>query len=379
MTGKKKYCVVLVITILLAITVVCLLFYIRSREQEQATILNAPVSEESTVPAAPSGNDAILDTQSFKKDGPYTIGFSNISLANTWRVQMANELTAEAERQGVDLIIRDASDSPAQQEADIQELIDLQVDALLVAPDSPIATSHLTKQAIESGIPVIIISTRIQGEDSYTAYIGVDDYEFGYISATWFLEQLDGKGDIIIISGMEGNQITNDRHQAWLDVLHSLPDHGDNINVLETYYSEWSYDQGREIMQDALSKYDKIDGVFSHGGALSQGAIEVMLENGYELVPITGESNNGFLKLWTTLRPTGFSSIAPGYPTWIAAEGLRSAIAILQGESVAKFNILPCTAITDDTLAKYTRQDLSDDFWVISSLTEEQLQYWYGK
>lgn len=379
---KKSYPIFIIILVTL-VAIVCYLLFRNaelSRELAQAaqSVGEADASEETDAQdSLASGDSSILDTSEFKKEGPYTIGFSNISMVNTWRVQFVRELEVEAEHQNVELIMKDAHGDPDKQVEDIQALLDLGIDALLLSPDSPLHTNEITNRAVDMGIPVIVLSTRIQGEENFTSYIGVDDYEFGYLSATWFVEQIGGRGNVIIIAGMEGTQITFDRHRAWLDVLATLPDKGENINVLEMYSSGWAYEQGREAMTDALSKYDNIDGIFSHGGALAQGAIEVMQEAGRDLVPITGESNNGFLKLWQELKPQGFSSVAPGYPTWLAAEGLRTALSILKGNAVAKYNIIPCTAITDDTLAKYVRTDLSDDYWVISGLTEEELERWY--
>ena len=39
-----------------------------------------------------------VDTSKFKKKPPYTIGFSNHSVVNSWRIQMVRELQAEADR-----------------------------------------------------------------------------------------------------------------------------------------------------------------------------------------------------------------------------------------------------------------------------------------
>ena len=43
----------------------------------------------------------MVDTAKWKKKAPWTIGFSNISVVNTWRVQMVKE----AANRGVDLIV----------------------------------------------------------------------------------------------------------------------------------------------------------------------------------------------------------------------------------------------------------------------------------
>jgi ribose transport system substrate-binding protein len=320
-----------------------------------------------------------VDTSGFKKDGPYKIGFSNIDVSNTWRVQMVYELDAEAERQGIELIKADAGGDINKQISDIQDLLAQDIDALLVAPNSPTATNAVTKKAIQSGIPVITFSSSVEGDDAYTAYIGVDDYSFGKASSEFILDAIGGKGKVIVLSGMAGNQITADRTQAWEDALAALPDKGENVEVLAEYFTDWDYAKGKQAMETALAAYPEFDAVFSHGGAVAQGAIEAMQAAGHELVPITGETNNGFLKLWKEMKPDGFESVGPGYPSWISGEALRTALKCLNGEEVDKNFILESVIVTQDTVDDYARTDLSDSYWGMSALPESMLQELYGE
>ena len=320
-----------------------------------------------------------VDTTEFKKDGPYKIGFSNFSVDNTWRVQMVTELEEEAKRQGIELYEADAGGDISKQISDIQDLLAKGIDALLLAPNSPTATNVVTKQAIAQGIPVITFSSQIEDETAYTAYIGCDDYDFGKVSAEFLLDKIGGKGKVVVLSGMAGNDITAQRTQAWEDALAALPDGGAGIEVLAEYFTDWDYAKGKQAMETALAAYPEIDAVFSHGGAVAQGAIEAMQAAGRDLVPITGETNNGFLKMWLNLKPEGFESVGPGYPSWIGGEALRIALKCLQGEEVDKSLILENSVVTQDTVEEYARPDLSDSYWGMSALPESLLQELYGE
>ena len=83
---------------------------------------------------------------------------------------------------------------------------------------------------------------------------------------------------------------------------------------------------------------------------------------------MTGEDNNGFLKLWKELAPQGFKGIAASEPTWISGEALKLALAALKGEPIQKSTIAPVPTITDETLDQYVRPDLSDAYWTNSKL-----------
>jgi ABC-type sugar transport system substrate-binding protein len=64
----------------------------------------------------------------------YTIGLSNFSLGNSWRVQMVAEAQYAAKNNPMvkDLIVTEADNSVEKQIADIEDLITKKVDAILI-------------------------------------------------------------------------------------------------------------------------------------------------------------------------------------------------------------------------------------------------------
>lgn len=307
----------------------------------------------------------------------YKIGFSNISVVNTWRVQMVRELEAEAKRQGVELYITDAGGDVTKQISDVQDLMTRGIDALLITPATPTSANQIMKKAMDSGIPVITFNSSADCDDCYTASIQTDQTEFGYVISKWLLQKINGKGNIIVLNGIAGNSISAEREAGLKKAMEELPDGGAGINILATYHADWAYDKGKQAMEQALAAYPEIDAVWSQGGAMSQGAIEAMEAAGRPLVPITGEDNNGFLKLWKSKQAAGMTSIAASDPTWTSAEALRIALKILNGEEVVKDQYIPVPTIIDATLDQYARPDLSDAFWNNTQLPEEDLIQYY--
>lgn len=309
----------------------------------------------------------------------YKIGFSNISVVNTWRVQMVRELEAEAKRQGVELYITDAGGDVTKQISDVQDLMTRGIDALLITPGTPTSANQVMKKALDSGIPVIVFNSAADCDDCYTASIATDQTEYGYVISKWLLDKIGGKGNIIVLNGIAGNSISADREAGLHKAMAELPDGGAEINILATYHADWAYDKGKQAMEQALAAYPEIDAVWSQGGAMSQGAIEAMEAAGRPLVPITGEDNNGFMKLWKSKQADGMTSIAASDPTWTSAEALRIALKILNGEEVPKDQFIPVPTIVDATLDEYVRMDLSDAFWNNTELSEEELLEYYAE
>ena len=321
----------------------------------------------------PAEEPEMVDTTQYEKEGPYKIGFSNISVVNSWRVQMVEELKHEAalHPEVAELFITDAGGDINKQIADIEDLLAKGIDALLVTPASPSALVPVIEEAYESGIPVIVFNSALDG-DQYTAFIGTDEVEFGYIGGKWLAEALGGKGKIIALSGIAGNSITEDRwkgaNAAW---------EGTEIEVLGREFADWALDKGKIASENLLAAHPEIDGVWSGGGAMTQGAMEAFLAAGRPLVPMSGEDNTGFLKLWLNLKDEGFKGVAPSEPTWVSGEALRAALKALNGEPIAREYYIPVVPITDLDLVDFVQPMKPDSLWANTRLSAAALDEQY--
>ncbi|MCL4396668.1 MAG: ABC transporter substrate-binding protein [Chloroflexi bacterium] len=338
----------------------------------------APAPAQATAAPAATTAQEMVDTTKFKKAGPYKIGFSNISVVNSWRVQMVRELQYEATQHSdiSQLYVTDAGGDVNKQIADIEDLLTKGVDALLVTPASPDAIVPVVQKALSQGVPVVVFNSSLTGHPE-TAYVATDEVDFGYVIAKWLMQQLNCQGKIIALDGIAGNSITNDRFAGLQKAINACPDPS-KIDILSRDPADWAFDKGKIAAEKDLAAYPNIDGVWSQGGAMTQGAMEAFVAANRPLVPMTGEDNNGFLKLWKQLQPKGFKGIAASEPTWLSAEALKTALDILGGKPVAKSNIIPVPTITDETLGKYVRPDLSDDYWANSHLPAALATQYYG-
>ncbi|MGI6152706.1 MAG: ABC transporter substrate-binding protein [Christensenellaceae bacterium] len=351
----------------------------------------APAESESAAPAPEASSEApeaaegdaseeMVDTTEFKMEDTSkspVIGFSDISIANAWRQQMSYELKNHAEELGITLHVTDAGDDQAKQVSDIQDLIAKGIDGLLVSPGSTTATSAVQKQALAQGIPVVLINAEVEDPTAYTGYVSVNYMDQGYQSAKWLFNQMGGEGNVIMLNGMAGTSTDMLNQDGFRKAMEELPDGGEKINILASYDADWAYDKGKQATEQALAAYPDIDGVWTQGGAMAQGAIEAFQAAGRELVPVTGEDNNGFLKLWKQLQPEGFTSIAVSDPTYQGVEALDAVLAALKGEPILKKNYIPTPTITDDTLDEYVRMDYSDAYFCNSTLPKEVADQYY--
>lgn len=318
-------------------------------------------------------SDEMVDTTAFKKAPPYTIGFVTIFQANTWAVQFTRELIEEAKQAGdliEEVIHLDAQGEIPNFISALEDLIAKGVDAIVIDPISPTALGGVLEMAKNKGIPVIAASSQIPS-DQVTSWVGRNDSEFGRVTATWLVEKVGFQGNIIALSGIAGNPISEERWRGAKEVFDQHP----GIKVLTRQFAEWGFAQGKSTVASLLPAYPQIDGVWSGGGAMTQGAMQAFQDAGRDLVPMVGEANNGFLLDWIKASDQGFESIAFNNPTNHTAIALRLALKALQGEPIPA--VVDATAPYLLTLAdakRYARPDLADGYWMGTSLSNEVLE-----
>lgn len=318
-------------------------------------------------------NKSAMKTEGFTytsepvSEPPYTIGISNYSLVNSWRVQMMEEARYSVEQNShliEEVFVTNAQGSISKQISDIEDLITKGVDAICVTAISPKALVPVVEKAMDKGIVVVDFSQTVNTEKT-TSSVVIDQKEFGRVGAEWLVEDLDGEGKIIVFNGVKGTSTSQYRWQGAKEVFDDYPD----IEVLQQVNADWAYSKAKSAMEDILPSYPEIDGIWSQGGAMTQAAIDAFVARGRPLVPMTGEDNNGFLKAWAEHQGEDeFGSIAVSMPTYISSAAVEVALAALQGHPYFHQLVIPIPTITADEIDEYIKPNLPDSYWANSRL-----------
>ncbi len=145
-----------------------------------------------TQTAQPTG-----DTQQGEQDEKLVIALSVQNLANVFWVSWSEAMQRECEELGYELIVNDAAGDVANQISAFENWIVQEVDAIIVAPADAGALQPSVDEAMTAGIPVINAATRLE---RYTAYVGVDQYTYGYnigqAAANWINANLAEKAEV---------------------------------------------------------------------------------------------------------------------------------------------------------------------------------------
>lgn len=341
-----------------------------------ADVEQTPNTQDSVADDAPA---APADDAKDVEEGGWSIALVNFSLANTWRVQMQEEFIVECDKlveEGVlsEYFVTNSNGDITKQISDMRDMITKGVDAILLAAASSTALIPVVDEAMAAGIKVISFNSGVD-TDNVTASVLLDNFTFGATSAQYIVDSIGGSGKIIILNGIAGDQTCELRTSGVYSVLDQYPD----VEILAETYCDYDYAQGKAAVESLLSAHPQIDAVLSLGGAMTLGAIDAFNAAGRPLVPMSGEANNGFMKVWAENLENGFSSVAPCSPPTISLMALDVALQALRGEEFEKHQDVELLVVTDDTVLDYVRPDLADNYWVPCNLPEDTIQELYGE
>lgn len=298
------------------------------------------------------------------------VGYDIYYLGNSWSVQLYQEFKWNVENKyadKVDVTYVESDNDITKQIANIEDLIAQGVDVIITTPCDTTALNSTLQDARDEGIKVILLAATVEG-DCYDSLITVDERDFGAAGAKWLVEQLDGKGKIVMLEGISGYSTSTLRQEGAMSIFNQYPD----IEIIADEDAGWDYATGKTVMADLLAAYPEIDGVWSQGGAMTLGAIEAFQAANRDLVPMTGEDNNGYLKACVENQMEG---IAVAKPTWLTRVALDTALALMNGESVKKDDIYEVAKIAGlDEMTESYFPELSDDVWCGTELPADVLE-----
>ncbi|QJD87347.1 ABC transporter substrate-binding protein [Cohnella herbarum] len=331
-----------------------------------------------------SGSSASDSQEKSKEIKPIVVGVSNGYIGNGWRTQMteAIETLAEEYKQKgwiEKITIQHAGVDVNNQIAQIRNMINAKVDLLLIDANSETALNPVIEEAVKKGITVITFDQPVTTKKSLNVVI--DQQQFGRNLAEWFVNELGGKGDIVIVSGLPGHPANVNRLIGMKEVLAKHPD----IKVLTEVNGNWDEANAQQVTSNLIASYPKIDGVLTQDG-MALGVVNAFQAANKKLPVITGENNVAFLKKWKELKDSeGFNTYGLNNPPGIGATALGIGVRMLQG----KENKLPMTDNTyiypigthiknDNLEAELGKvSDKPDTYTLDEKLSEEQLNSFF--
>jgi ABC-type sugar transport system, periplasmic component len=303
------------------------------------------------------------------KEGPFRIAVVNGFVGNTWRIQMIKTAKAFAEDPAIKdkiaefKVVSTGTDAPAQLGA-IEDFINQGFDAIVTIAVSPDGFDRVIRLADREDV-VLVPFDNVLDTDA-VMQVNEDQTEMGRQWAQFLIDELaaQGKtgGKILEVRGLAGNSVDRDRSAAIHETFAAT---GGNWEIVEVV-GNWDDGTGQKVTADAIAVHGQFDAVAAQGG--TTGVVQALIDAGHPMVPIAGESENGFRKLVADRADEGLKGISIGQSPGLVAIAMKAAVAALEGNVMPQLISVPLPVATYDQLEDGLNywSDLPDNFFTVN-------------
>ncbi|MGR3702897.1 MAG: sugar ABC transporter substrate-binding protein [Paracoccaceae bacterium] len=257
----------------------------------------------------------------------------------------------------VEVVVLDAGGDVARQIAQMEDLIQQEVDAIIIWPTNGEAVIPAVRKAHSAGIPVVVTNSNIaeQGFDFVASFSGPDNITQGARAAEIMCDKfkdmgIESEARVVQISGQPGYTTAIERQKGFDD---RLPEVCPDVTLVETQPGDWNREKSQQVMEAFLVKYDDIDGVYAGDDNMGVGALNAAKAAGREGIIFVGATNFA----------VGYDAMAAGEywgsiyqsPVDDAEAALKTAIDILNGEELPFLNYFDTPKITQDNMDEFTK------------------------
>lgn len=210
------------------------------------------------------------------RDNKPKIGMVLSTLNNPFFVNMKDGAEKEAEKLGYDLVVLDSQNDPAKERANVEDLIQLGVIALLINPTDSDAVVKTVEVANKSNIPVITLDRQANG-GKITSHIASDNIKGGEMAA------------------------------------------------------DFDRQKGLQVMENIIQANPNIQVVFAHNDEMALGAVKAIKASGINALVIGFDGNDNAKD---SIDANEMTATIAQQPDLIGALGVELANKIYKGESI---------------------------------------------
>jgi ribose transport system substrate-binding protein len=224
-----------------------------------------------------------------------TVALVMKTLTNPFFQEMEKGARQAAKELNIRLIVKTAAQetSIVQQTTIVNELIQAQVDAIVIAPGDSRELIPVLKQAQDAGIVVVNIDNQLDADWSEklglkdVPFISVDNQQGGYLSAKAMSEHINTPTEAVILEGIRDAKNAADRKNGAMRAFAENP----NIHLVASETAEWKIDKAYTLIGHLFSKHPDIGVVFCSNDMMALGVLKYLEEKKLDTVMVTGYDN----------------------------------------------------------------------------------------
>lgn len=318
-------------------------------------------NKEMLDPMQPIGPSKWRDFKA-RKGPPWKIGYASSYAGNTWRAAAMDELQKviipEWQKLGLlsEVVVTQSNLNDSTQIQQIRQLVDQGADAIILCCSNPTALNASVKYAADKGVPVFSMTGYLTSE--YAINSSVNYQVGGYEIGKAMVDQLGGKGNVLVVEGIPGTSGSDSQNRGVLAGLASSPD----IKVVGSVAGMWTDQVAQgEVQKWLATNPGKLDGIVVQSAA-EMGVLRAVQQAGRGEIPVAIGGELGALCYWRK-NP---NYINASYQLWPAADDIELMWHIMmrtlqgQGPKIQSVLVDP-VKLTYDDLAKIMDENCNLD------------------
>ncbi|MYL64182.1 substrate-binding domain-containing protein [Bacillus hwajinpoensis] len=293
--------------------------------------------------AACNGNEGSSSETTADPDA-YKVGLAMNTLNNPFFVDLKEGAEETAKEEGINLVISDSQGDPGKQMSEVENLLQQDLDLLILNPVDSDAAAQAVKLANDKDVPVITVDRQASGGE-VVSHIGFDALKSGNIAAEYLDEALNGSGKVVEIQGILGTNVGRDRSQGFNDYMDGI----DGIEIIAKQSANFDRGEALTVMEDILQANKEIDAVYAANDEMAMGALSAINAAG-RLDEIKLIGTDAIDPALDAIREGRMSATIAEPPYFLGRDSVKTAIKVLDGESVEEMILLENTLVTEENV-----------------------------
>lgn len=281
-----------------------------------------------------------------------TIALVMKTLTNPFFVEMERGATRAEKELGVRLLVKTASQETSieQQIQIIEELIQMKVDAIVIAPGDSLRLVPVLKRAQEAGIRIVNIDNRLDPEAmkkqglAQVPFVSVDNEKAAYESVRFIASSVQKPAQAAIIEGIRSADNSRQRRRGAERAFKENP----LITLVATETANWKIDEGYMVTRQLFTAHPGISLLFCANDMMALGALKFLQESGRQEVKVASydalEEAREAVKSGRMAVTVDQQAAEQGY------QGVRLARRLIDGESVPEQVLIDTRLITAESV-----------------------------
>ena len=276
---------------------------------------------------------------------PLNIGVSMALFDDNFLTTVRQAMATHAQAiPGLQVQFQDAQGDVGKQLSEVQNFIAQKVDAIIVNPVDTATTKRMTSAASAAHIPIVYVNRR-PDETSLppgVAVVASDDKLAGRLQMTVLAKKMGGKGNLVIMLGDLANNSTQGRTAGVKEVLAKNP----GIKIVEEQTANWERTKAIDLMNNWITKGDKITGIAANNDEMALGAIIALHSNGVDPKTLAIGGVDATADGLDALRKGDLTVTVFQNAKGQGSKAVDDAVKLANGQTVPQYDTIPYELVT---------------------------------